>query len=601
MEVRALLAHRRQPRELVDVHGLRAPAERHQVQPVAAEPRADKVVERERRPLHRHPPALGRHRVRDIDEQHDGRLGTGLGLGHLDIAHVQAQRPRVAALEDRTRHGVGHGPRHVPGLGVAERPLAAGAGLFARRTGHPGVARARTAGQLLRCIRQQRLPELSHRCGRELQRPVGRTPQQPRLAHLPLHVSQRPRRDHRVIAELTLQGLEVDVVEPCTSVRLSQLLAQGLELGQVLEDPGAVSEPDALIARERLGARPVLAGAQRLQVRVQLAELAHELRRAERLRREGHQLGPLVGRHRPHHPLGRGCPLRQRLDELLDGLRLLREEVPVLVHEVREVLGGVLALPVLVEELVEIGQHLRDGRAVLVARVLERVLHAGEPLVEQLAPQEVLDLLVRLLGGLGLPVVRTQRVHGSGRRAGERVERHLPQGPVAVVHGRVAGELLALFQERRLEQLLDLLERAVELVVAQQALSLPVDVTGQVVEAALVAAAAPQVLAQRALRRVPRHDVLRDRLQRLGEVDRRRERIGSARIPSVLRPTPVRTSHTGSRRRRCPWRCGGRGTGPRVRARWRWPARPRWWRRIVLPPRRTRRSGTAVPRAVRAR
>ena len=94
---------------------------------------------------------------------------------------------------------------------------------------------------------------------------------------------------------------------------------------------------------------------------------------------------------------GRGA-LRECVEELVDVLRVLREEVPVLGHEVGEVLGGVLAPAVLLEQLVEVVEHLRDGRPILLGRALEGLLHAGEALVEQLAAEEVLDLLVRLTG-----------------------------------------------------------------------------------------------------------------------------------------------------------------------------------------------------------
>ena len=56
-----------------------------------------------------------------------------------------------------------------------------------------------------------------------------------------------------------------------------------------------------------------------------------------------HQLRALLGGHRVHHPLGGGRPLGQGVDQLVDVLRVLGEEVAVLVHEVGEVLGGVLA------------------------------------------------------------------------------------------------------------------------------------------------------------------------------------------------------------------------------------------------------------------
>jgi hypothetical protein len=70
---------------------------------------------------------------------------------------------------------------------------------------------------------------------------------------------------------------------------------------------------------------------------------------------------------------------------------------------------------VLVEQLVEVAEHLVDRGAVLVAGVLQRLLHAGEPLVEQLAPQQVLDALVVLARLAALPVVVAQLGDRRGR------------------------------------------------------------------------------------------------------------------------------------------------------------------------------------------
>ena len=117
------------------------------------------------------------------------------------------------------------------------------------------------------------------------------------------------------------------------------------------------------------------------------------------------------------HPLRRGRPLGQRVEQLVDVLRVLGEEVAVLVHEVGEVLLGVLALRVLRQQLVEVGEHLVDRGAVLVGGVLERLLHAGEALVEQLAAEQVLDLLVVLAGLAALPVVVAEL---ADRRRGAR-------------------------------------------------------------------------------------------------------------------------------------------------------------------------------------
>ena len=205
----------------------------------------------------------------------------------------------------------------------------------------------------------------------------------------------------------------------------------------------------------------------------------------------------------------------------------------MLVHELVEVGLGVLAPAVLLEQLVEVVEHLVDRLAVLVGGVLERLLHAGEPLVEQLAAEQVLDPLVVLARLAGLPVVVGQLAHGGGDRGRQVLELHLAERAVGVVEVDVAGELLALLEYGVVEQLAHLLERAVEVVPLQQLAPLLGDPAGEVVEAGLALPAPPQELAHRPLRRVPGHHVLADRVQRLGDVDRGRERVRAAVVAAV--------------------------------------------------------------------
>ena len=87
------------------------------------------------------------------------------------------------------------------------------------------------------------------------------------------------------------------------------------------------------------------------------------------------------------------------------------------------------------------------------------------------------------------------------------------------------------------EQLADLLQRAVEVVPLEQLAAPLGDPAGQVVEPGLVATAAAQELPHRPLRRVAGHHVLADRVERLGEVDRRRERVAAV-VPAVAGAVP---------------------------------------------------------------
>ena len=68
-----------------------------------------------------------------------------------------------------------------------------------------------------------------------------------------------------------------------------------------------------------------------------------------------------------------------------------------------------------VEEVGEVTEHLLDTGPVLVGGVLQGLLHAGEALVEHLAAEEVLDLLV-LLPALAAPPVVVRRLGDGGGR-----------------------------------------------------------------------------------------------------------------------------------------------------------------------------------------
>ena len=337
-------------------------------------------------------------------------------------------------------------------------------GRLAREPRRTRLPRAGPAAHPLRDVAQERLAELAHRLGREPQLAVGAALEVAAVAQRPLELLQGLGSHGSVRAELPGERVEVDVVHPRAVVRLRELVGERVELGEVLQRAGAVAETHPLVALEALRARPVLTGAQGLEVGVHPRELLHQLRRPEGLLRELHQLLALLGRHRVEHPLGGGRTLGERVEQLVHVLRVVGEVVAVLVHEVTELLVRDAAGGVLLQQVVEVGEHLLDGLPVLLGGALERLLHAGEALVEELAAEQVLDLLVGLARLRGLPVVRRQladRGRGGGRQV---VEHELAERAVAVVQRDVAGQLPALGEDGLVEQLLDLAHRAVEVV-----------------------------------------------------------------------------------------------------------------------------------------
>jgi hypothetical protein len=543
VQVGALRPHRVEGGELLDLHHLGVPAEPDQLQVVAAEAGADQLVQGQRRALHRHPAPVHRHRERRVHQQGDRGLGARLGLLDLDVLHLEQATTGVVA-GGAAAYSVHDRPRDVPGLGVAEGPLTGGPGKLTRGTRQPQVALTLPSREPVGDVTQQRLAELAHRLRREPQLAVGVALEVAGVAQRTLELLQGSRTDRGLVTELAGERVEVDVVHPRPVVRLRELLGERVELGEVLEDTGAVAEPEALLAAELLGTAPVLAGPQRLEIAVEAVQGVHQLRAAERLRGQRHQLLALLGRHRVEHPLGGRGALGERVEQLVDVLRVLREVVPVLVHELVEVLLGVGAQAVLLEQLVEVREHLVDRGAVLVGGVLQRLLHARKALVEQLAAEQVLDLLVVRACLRALPVVRRELGHGRrgrGRPTGRprSVELDLTERPVRVVQVDVAGQLLAFLEHGVVEQLANLLERAVEAVPLEQLLALPGDLTGQLVEPLLVAATPAEELLHRTLGRVARHHVLADVLQGLGEVDRRGERVRAALVPGIGRVTTL--------------------------------------------------------------
>ena len=290
-------------------------------------------------------------------------------------------------------------------------------GRLAREPRRTRLPRAGPPAHPLRDVAQQRLAELAHRLGREPQLAVGAALEVAAVAQRPLELLQGLGRHRGVGAELPGERVEVDVVHPCAVVRLRELVGERVELGEVLQGAGAVAEPHPCprATLEVLRARPVLAGTQGLEVGVHPGELLHQLRRAEGLLRELHQLLALLGRHRVEHPLGGGRTLGERVEQLVHVLRVVGEVVAVLVHEVTELLVRDALAGVLLQQVVEVGEHLLDGLPVLLGGALERLLHAGEALVEELAAEQVLDRLVGLARLRGLPVVRRQ-LADRGRR-----------------------------------------------------------------------------------------------------------------------------------------------------------------------------------------
>ena len=104
-----------------------------------------------------------------------------------------------------------------------------------------------------------------------------------------------------------------------------------------------------------------------------------------------------------------------------------------------------------------------------------------------------------------------------------------------------------LSERKQMARDVDLLEGAVEVVLRGQLAALLHDPAGEVVQSGAVLVAPAQELPHGALGAVAGHHVLADRVQRLGQVDWRGQRVG----PAVVRGVPV-SSRRPSRHHRTP-------------------------------------------------
>src|SRR5699024_11908021 len=101
------------------------------------------------------------------------------------------------------------------------------------------------------------------------------------------------------------------------------------------------------------------------------------------------------------------------------------------------------------------------------------------------------------------PPFPTRRSSDLSRRGRQVLDGHLPQGAVHRAHPGVPGELAALGQQRLLEQFLDPVERAAEMMPLQQLTTPTPHPAREFVESRLVTATGTQELPHRLLRRVP--------------------------------------------------------------------------------------------------
>ena len=169
----------------------------------------------------------------------------------------------------------------------------------------------------------------------------------------------------RIVAEQLASAIDVDLGERAGVGRTTHEVLELVEVTELVHELRGLGEAERVLAAEVVALVPTHLGEELLQVLAELVGLPAQVHVLHELVGEALELRPLLGRHRVEHRLHRGHALRHDLEQLVEGLRVLREEVPVALHELLERLLRVLALLAHLEELVQLGEH---------------VLHAGDVL-----------------------------------------------------------------------------------------------------------------------------------------------------------------------------------------------------------------------------
>ena len=422
--------------------------------------------------------------------------------------------------------------RGVDRLLVAEAPRPGAAGVL---PGLPGVVLVVIAvlalGQVGEHLPQRGLAQPAHGLRGELQLAVVAL-QVALPLQFPLDLAQRLHVVDRLAAERAPHRLLVDVVEPGARVVLAQRVLELGQVGELGQRGGRVAQAERILAGHLL-ARPAVevhvrpAGPQRTG---QPGHLRGQPGVLEGLRHQPGQLVALLVGQRVEQPLRGRHPPDQRVDQLLEVARRVGEQVPVLLHEVVEVLLRVLVPGVGVQHLVERGHHVLDPLHGLGVGLLQGLPHAAELAVQHLAPQQVLELLERLPGRGRPPVVVGQLPDGLRGVGGQRVQLGLAQPGLVVRVGEQLGPLLA---DRGVQQRPGLLQDAVQPAAAAQLALAFAHPAEQVAQAPVPGHALAQQVAQRAGGIGALEHRLAELVQRAAHVIGRLERVGPVPVLAV--------------------------------------------------------------------
>ena len=256
----------------------------------------------------------------------------------------------------------------------------------------------------------------------------------------------------RILAHVRPDLVEIDLAERGGRRRRLQDLLHAIELAQPRGQVGGAVDAHRTLAREIVGTLPARLGEGALEVLGEALHLPAEVHVLEHGVGQLPQLRLLLGAQRIPHRLGRGHPLRQLLEQLVEVLGVAREQIAEALHELPEARVQLLAPFALLEHAVEGVVGVPHPRHLLGAHVRQRFGGALEEGLGHLATELVEQGLKALTGFGGDEVVVLEGADTSGGIVGLKVQGHPPLG------GHVVGDLPAPLVARRsslLEQIVD--------------------------------------------------------------------------------------------------------------------------------------------------
>ena len=274
---------------------------------------------------------------------------------------------------------------------------------------------------------------------------------------------------------------------------VAQQVLQLVEVAELLHGLHGLAHAHRVAALELVALTPPHLREHRLQVLAELTHLPAQVHVFEQLIAELLQLGTLLGRHRVHHRLHRGHAPGHLLEQLVEGLGILREEVAELLHELLEL--RILASLALLEHLVEPGDHVFHVLQVFGRHALHGTRHLIDHLLRQLLADLVEQLLEPLRSLSRLEVVGLQFADFAGKVVGQHVEAEVAVGGciscslgsafVATALCRLGGVVdgVTLFVDDVVQLVGDLAVHATEVVLVESLLALLAQLVHQLAQA----------------------------------------------------------------------------------------------------------------------